>query len=241
MSQSKKALPSIVSKKEWLAERRTLLEEEKKLTRVRDQLNSKRRRLPMVKVEKEYLFTGPQGKISLSDIFEGRSQLMVHHFMWFEEPDAFCHGCSLEANQNYNAPFFAEMNQRDVTIAAISRAPFERIKREIELNGWNFPFYSSRESDFNYDFQATLSQKRNSQYNYLTSAIDDLFNGYEGDQPARSVFLKDGDTVYHTYSAYTRGLDSLATHYNYLDLTPYGRQEAWEDSPAGWPQKPTYG
>lgn len=241
MSKNKYSLPQIVSPDEWLAERKKLLEEEKELTRQRDLLNAKRRKLPMVKVEKEYEFEAPGGKVSLLDLFEGRRQLMVHHFMWFEESDTFCHGCSFEADQNYNTPFFAEMAKHDVTVAAISRAPLDRIEKEKVKKGWNFPFFSSHGTDFNYDFQATLDQNRNTQYNYHSNAIADLFAGYEGDLPARSVFLHNGNTVYHAYSAYTRGLGSLATHYNYLDLTPYGRQEAWEDSPEGWPQKPTYG
>lgn len=241
MSENNKySLPKIVSHKEWLTERKALLEEEKKSTRLLDKIKAKRRRLPMVKIEKGYQFDSPVGKVGLFDLFEGRRQLLVHHFMWFEESDTFCQGCSLEADQNYNAAFFAEIHSRDVTIAAISRAPLDRIEKEKKKKGWDFPFYSSRGTDFNYDFQATLHQNRNRVFNYHPNAISDLFNGYEGDLPAKSVFLRDGSTVYHTYSAYTRGLGFLATHYNYLDLTPYGRQESWEDSPEGWPQKVTY-
>lgn len=240
MSNSQYSFPKVVSRKEWLAERKALLEEEKNTTRMLDKVRAKRRRLPMVKVEKKYKFEGPNGNKHLLDLFEGRRQLMVHHFMWFEEPDTFCHGCSLEADQNYNAAFFAEMESHDVTIAAVSRAPFHRIQQEKTKKGWNFPFYSSHGTDFNYDFQATLHQNRNTEFNYHPNAITDLFDGYEGDLPARSVFLKNGDTVYHAYSAYTRGLGFLATHYIYLDLTPYGRQESWEDSPDGWPQRATY-
>lgn len=241
MKTKKIALPKTVSQEEWLAARKELLKEEKELTRARDRINAKRRRMPMVKVEKEYEFNGPNGKMSLFDLFEGRRQLLVHHFMWFEEPDAFCHGCSLEADQNYNAPFFAQIVENDVTIAAVSRVPLERIEEEKVKKGWDFPFYSSRGTDFNYDFQATLDPNRNTTYNYQNDESLDLFGGYEGDLPARSIFLRDENAVYHTYSAYTRGLGLLATHYNYLDLTPYGRQEDWEDSPEGWPQKPTYG
>lgn len=238
MKTKKVALPEIVSREAWLDARIKLLEKEKELTRQRDELNAERRRLPMVRVEKEYVFEGPDGKVGLLDLFEGRLQLLVHHFMWFDEPDTFCHGCSLEANQNYNAAFFKEMHDHDVTPVAIARAPIARIEEEKKNKGWEFPFFSSQGSDFNYDFQATVHKDRNTRYNYRDS---DNLNGYEGDLPAKSVFLRDGDTVFHTYSAYTRGLGLVATHYNYLDLTPYGRQEEWEDSPEGWPQKPTYG
>jgi predicted dithiol-disulfide oxidoreductase (DUF899 family) len=235
------ALPEIVSQEEWLNKRKELLKKEKELTRERDKLNAMRRHLPMIRIEKEYAFEGPEGNASLPDLFNGRRQLMIHHFMYFEESDSFCHGCSLEADQNYNTHFLAIMNDHDLTIAAVSKAPVDRIEKEKEQKGWDFPFYSSRGSSFNYDFQATIDQARNTQYNYRGYENLDAIGGYEGDLPGRSIFLHDGENVYHTYSAYTRGLDLLATHYNYLDMTPYGRQEHWEDSPRGWPQKTTYG
>lgn len=241
MTETKTALPDVVSREEWLAKRRELLEEEKRLTRLRDQLHAGRRRMPMVKIEKEYLFEGPEGKKSLLDLFDGRHQLLVHHFMYFDDPDMFCHGCSMEADQNYSKRFFEEMHNHDLTVVAIARAPFSRIREEKKKKAWEFPFYSSRGSDFNFDFRATLKKGRNSVYNYQETGNLDNLKDYEGDLPAKSAFLRDGNDVFHTYSAYTRGLEPVATHYNYLDLTPYGRQEAWEDSPEGWPQKPTYG
>jgi len=241
MKAKKIAVPKIVSHEEWLDARKVLLRKEKELTRQRDKLNAERRRLPMVRVEKEYMFEGPAGQTGLPDLFEGRRQLLVHHFMWFDDPDTFCHGCSMEADQNYSERFFQEMHDHDVTVVAIARAPFSRIEEEKKRKGWGFPFYSSHSSDFNYDFQATIQKSRNSTYNYQNAEEADWLKGYEGDMPAKSVFLRKGDDVFHTYSAYTRGLDLIATHYNYLDLTPYGRQEEWEDSPEGWPQKPTYG
>lgn len=234
------SIPRIVSRNEWLIKRKELLQKEKELTRKRDTLNAERRRLPMVKLEKEYIFDGPNGEVSLLDLFEGRRQLLVHHFMYFDEPDNFCHGCSTEADQNYSNRFFEEMHKHDLTVVAIARAPFSRIEKEKVKKNWNFPFYSSGESDFNYDFQATIKKRRNSIYNYKNSDDADWLSGYEGDLPAKSVFLRHGKDVFHTYSAYTRGLELVATHYNYLDLTPYGRQENWENSPEGWPQKPTY-
>lgn len=242
MIKEKISLPEIVSRDKWVAERKALLEEEKKSTRLLDEVRAKRRRLPMVKVEKNYTFEGPSGEVGLIDLFEGRRQLHVHHFMWFEEPDRFCPGCSLEADQNYNEPFLNELKKRDVALVAIARAPIAQIEEEKTKKGWDFPFYSSRESDFNYDFQATIDSRRNSDYNYDKAENIHWLDGFEGDLAAKSIFIRDDeDNVYHAYSAYTRGLDLLATHYNYLDLTPYGRQEAWEDSPEGWPQKPTYG
>lgn len=241
MTTKNNALPKIVSREDWVIERKALLEEEKKSTRLLDEVRARRRRQPMVKVEKKYFFEGPEGRVGLIDLFEGRRQLHVHHFMWFEEPDRFCPGCSLEADQNYNEPFFAELEKRDVTLVAIARAPIARIEEEKAQKGWTFPFYSSRESDFNYDFQATVDNNRNTEYNYDDTENIHWLAGFEGDLAAKSIFMRDENGVYHTYSAYTRGLDQLATHYNYLDLTPYGRQEVWEDSPEGWPQKPTYG
>lgn len=240
MTQKSIALPEIVSQEEWLKKRKELLREEKELTRQRDKLNAKRRRLPMVEIKNKYEFEGPAGKARLLDLFEGRRQLLVHHFMWFQESNSFCPACSLEADQNYNPAFFDQMYQNDVTIAAVSRGPLERIREEKAKKGWHFPFYSSEGTNFNYDFQATIDQGRNTSYNYHNDESLNVFSGYEGDLPAKSIFLRDGNTVYHTYSAYTRGLDLLATHYNYLDMTPYGRQEDWEDSPKDWPQTPTY-
>jgi predicted dithiol-disulfide oxidoreductase (DUF899 family) len=236
------ALPASVSREQWLAARKELLLKEKEATRARDAAHAARRRLPMVRIEKDYVFEGPGGKKRLLDLFEGRRQLLVHHFMWFDEPDKFCPGCSLEADQNYNAPFLAELHKCDVTLAAVARAPLGRIEEEKAHKGWTFPFYSSAGTDFNYDFQATLDTSRDAiEYNYRDAkTAGDPLAAYDGDLPARSVFLRDGDSVFHAYSAYTRGLDQLATHYNYLDLTPYGRQEAWEDSPPGWPQRPIF-
>lgn len=234
-----RAIPTIVSRKQWLEERKSLLEKEKEATRQLDGVRAARRRMPMVPVEKNYRFEGPEGEISLLDMFEGRWQLIVHHFMYFDEPSKFCPGCSLEANQNYNRVLLEKLHQKSVTLVAISRAPQGRILREKEKNSWDFPFYSSQHNDFNYDFQATLDPKRNMEYNY--QGIDLKFlKDYEGDLPGKSIFLWDGDSVYHTYSAFARGTDLLATHYNYLDLTPYGRQESWESSPKGWPQNQTY-
>lgn len=240
-------LPRIVSRAEWLAERKLLLAEEKAATRLRDGVAAKRRRLPMVKIEQEYVFTGPDGRVRLVDLFEGRRQLYVHHFMWNEERQEHCPGCTMAADVGFANPHLrAFLAERDVTFVAISRAPLERIESRRREKGWTFPWYSSAGSDFNYDFHATLDEtKAPIGANYRTKA-EHLAAGVPADQlrgdwPVNSVFLRDGDTVYHAYSAFQRGLDQLFMPFNFLDLTPYGRQEDWEDSPEGWPQRPTYG
>jgi predicted dithiol-disulfide oxidoreductase (DUF899 family) len=233
------AIPKIVSREQWLAERKSLLEKEKAATRQLDTARAARRRMPMVEVDKEYYFEGPKGEHSLLDLFEGRRQLIVHHFMYFDQPSKFCPGCSLEAHQNYSRLLQEKLHQKSVTLVAISRASLERIQEEKANNHWDFPFYSSQKSDFNYDFQATVDPKRNIVYNYQGVELKSL-RDYEGDLPGKSVFLRERNTVYHTYSTFARGTEAVATHYNYLDLTPYGRQESWEDSPEGWPQNQTY-
>lgn len=227
MTKSNIALPEIVSRDEWLVARKELLAREKEATRMRDAVNAERRRLPMVKITKNYVFEGPDasGKASLLDLFDGRRQLLVHHFMWIDEPDEGCPGCSAEADINYNPAFFAEMHKRDVTVAAVSRAPLAKIERFKTRKGWTFPWYSSHDSDFNYDFHATIDKDRGAvEFNYQeVTKLGGIWEGFEGDLPCKSVFLRYGETVFHAYSAYARGLDQIATPYNYLDLTPYGR------------------
>lgn len=239
-------LPQIVSRAEWLAARKALLAEEKALTRARDALAAKRRRLPMVRVEKNYVFTGPEGHVSMKELFAGKRQLYVHHFMWSEER-GHCPGCSGAADAVFDNPRFrAQLEERDVRFVAVGRAPLAKIEERKRERGWTFPWYSSEGSDFNYDFHVTLDERRAPiEYNYRDRA-ELIAAGFKpedlkGDWTVNSVFLSDGETVYHTYSAFARGLDHLATVYNFLDLTPYGRQEDWEDSPAGWPQRSTYG
>lgn len=240
-------LPPVVSRAEWLAARKQLLAEEKSLTRARDALSAKRRRLPMVAIAKDYVFAGPDGDVTLADLFAGRRQLYVHHFMWNEERQTHCPGCSQAAEIVFNNEAFrAFLADRDTTFVAISRAPLEHIEATRAEKGWTFSWLSSRDNDFNYDFHVTLDEsKAPVEYNYRNKA-ELIATGLKpeqltGDWPANSVFLRDGDTVYHTYSAFTRGLDHLFTPFAFLDLTPFGRQEDWEDSPEGWPQRPTYG
>jgi predicted dithiol-disulfide oxidoreductase (DUF899 family) len=241
-----KARPPIVSPAEWRAARTDLLAAEKEVTRARDALAARRRRLPMVRVEKDYRFEGPDGVVGLADLFAGHTQLYVHHFMWLDEPDTGCPSCTRAADRQFNEAHFGALRERDVAFAAIARAPWPSIRAHRDRRGWTFPFFSSHGSDFNYDFHVTLDESRAPiEYNYRTK--DELIASgipaeyLHGDWPGASVFLRDGDTVYHTYSAYARGLDGLATGYQFLDLTVYGRQEAWEDSPEGWPQDITSG
>ncbi len=240
-------LPRVVSRDEWLAARKELLAEEKALTRARDALAAKRRRLPAVKIEKDYAFTAPGGKrVRLVELFEGRRQLYVHHFMWNDER-GHCPGCTAAADTGFDNPKLrAELAEKDVTFVAVSRAPIAEIEKRQKEKGWTFPWYSSEGSDFNYDFHVTLDEaKAPIEYNYRNKAeliaagfkAEDL----KGDWTVASVFVREGDAVYHTYSAFARGLDHLFLPANFLDLTPYGRQEEWEDSPEGWPQRPTYG
>lgn len=241
------ALPTIATRAEWLADRKRLLAKEKELTRQRDALAAERRRLPMVPVEKPYLFHGPEGAVTLADLFEGRRQLYVHHFMWNAERKEHCPGCTAAADIVFNHRQLRDfLADRDTTFVAISRAPLPAITACRAAKGWTFPWYSSADSDFNYDFHVTLDESKCPiEYNYRTK--DELLQSglrseeLTGDWPVNSVFLHDGARVFHTYSAAARGLDLLFTPYNFLDLTPYGRQEDWEDSPAGWPQRPTYG
>ncbi|MFT3828403.1 MAG: DUF899 domain-containing protein [Opitutaceae bacterium] len=243
---ARSGMPPVVSREVWRVARKALLAREKEFTRLRDAVNAARRRLPMVKIEKPYTFVGPEGTLDLPTLFAGRRQLLVHHFMWFEERQAFCKGCTGAAHHTFNNPRLREvLAGRDVTFVAISRAPFAQIATYKAEHGWTFPWYSSQGSDFNYDFHTTLGEAKTPiEYNYRNKA-ELLAAGFAADSlkedwPANSVFLRDGNDVYHTYSAYARGLDSLHAPDAYLDLTPYGRQEEWEDSPAGWPKQPTY-
>jgi predicted dithiol-disulfide oxidoreductase (DUF899 family) len=235
------AYPQTASREEWLAARKKLLAREREVTHLRDAVNAERRRLPMVKVDKDYVFEGPSGELRLLDMFEGRSQLYIHHFMWIDSIDEGCPSCTAAADMTFTERDRALLNVKDVTFACVSRAPYASIARYRDKHGWTFPWYSSGDNDFTYDYHVTLDGSRAPiEYNY--KSLDELrADGWtdedlRGDFPGASVFLRRGDDVFHTYSAYARGLDHSAVGYPFLDLTPYGRQEPWEDSPAGWPQ-----
>lgn len=234
--------PEIVSQDEWLAERTKLLAHEKELTRQYDRVNAERRRLPMVKIEKEYFFDGPDGKRSLQDLFEGRRQLIVYHFMFAPEWDKGCSGCTGYVDAIGD---LSQLNDRDTTFVLISRAPLAKLEAYRASKGWNLLWVSSFGSDFNYDFHATLDEKiAPIEYNYMTKAALEARRGpgnVEGEDHGLSVFFRLGEEVFHTYSVYARGTEGLTDAYRLLDTTPYGRQEDFEDSPPGWPQRPTYG
>jgi predicted dithiol-disulfide oxidoreductase (DUF899 family) len=212
----------VVSREDWLIARKELLKKEKEFTRLRDRLSAERRELPWVMVEKNYVFDGPDGKETLSELFEGRSQLMIYHFMFAPGWEQGCPSCSFVSDHIDGANW--HLPQRDVTLLAVSRAPLAEIEAFRERMGWRFKWVSSHDNDFNYDFHVSFTKeelaKGKVRYNY------DLVEGYD-ELPGLSVFYKDenGD-VFHTYSGYARGLDMLIGAYNYLDLAPKGRDEA---------------
>lgn len=210
------ALPKVVSMEEWQVARERLLLREKAITHARAALAAERRRLPMVRVKKEYVLRGPEGDVSLLDLFGRCRQLVIYHYMFAPEWDAGCDGCAMMAD-SVGHP--AHLHARDTTFAMVSRAPLEKIEAFKARMGWSMPWYSSFGTDFNRDFGATTDH---------------------GEEHRLSVFLRDGDTIYLSYQAGNRGMEHLLFHYNLLDLTPFGRQEEWEDSPPGWPQTETY-
>jgi predicted dithiol-disulfide oxidoreductase (DUF899 family) len=222
--------PSIVSRAEGLAARKALLARENELTRHRDAVNAERRRLPMVRIAKPYSFDGPGGKVRLLDLFEGRRQLIVYHFMFDPSWDAGCPSCSFLVD---NIGHLAHLHARDTALALVSRAPLDKIEPFKKRMGWTLPWYSSFGSDFNYDFHVTLDETvAPVEYNYrgkaeLVQKGETYFT--EGESHGLSAFLRDGDGIFHTYSTYARGTDLLAGTYNYLDLTALGRQEDWEE------------
>jgi predicted dithiol-disulfide oxidoreductase (DUF899 family) len=227
-------LPRVVSGEAWLVARKKLLAREKEFTRARDALNAERRALPMTAVEKDYVFEGPRGKAGLSDLFEGRRQLIVQHFMFDPGWDEGCPTCSFDAD---SLGHLAHLHARGTSFAAISRAPLARIQPFKSRMGWAFPWYSSYGSDFNYDFHVTLDERvAPVVYNYRDKAeleqagMGSLAQGSH-EVAGVSVFLRDGERVFHTYSTYGRGTDLLSGTYNYLDLTPLGRQEGWGGTP----------
>jgi predicted dithiol-disulfide oxidoreductase (DUF899 family) len=228
--------PPIVSQAEWLEARKALLAREKELTRARDALNAARRRLPMVKL-KDYRFAGPGGEVGFADLFEGRRQLVIYHFMFDPRWDAGCPTCTRYIS-GING--LESLHSRDATFALVSRAPYEKLAAWQERQGWSIPWYSSFGSDFNYDFHVTLDESvAPTEHNFRPVTIP--HDEQPGEGQGLSVFFRLGDDVFHTYSTYSRGVEGLTNGYSFLDITPYGRQEDFEDSPPGWPQRPTYG
>lgn len=221
----------IVSKDEWLAARSALLKKEKEFTVLRDKLGRQQRDMPWVSVDKEYLFVGPNGKQTLSDLFDGRTQLIVYHFMYDPNWDAGCPSCSFWAD-NFNG-IVVHLNQRDVTMIAVSRAPYSKIEEYKKRMGWIFKWVSSYDNDFNFDYHVSFTPKELSEkkafYNY------NLQDTHSPEREGVSVFYKDtADHVFHTYSAYARGIDVLNVAYHYLDLVPKGRDEDGHEFTQFW-------
>jgi predicted dithiol-disulfide oxidoreductase (DUF899 family) len=231
-------LPEIVSRAEWLAARKALLAKEKEVTRARDRLNADRRRLPMVRVDEPYTFEGPDGTVSLLDLFEGRDQLVMHHFMFGPDWAEGCPSCSSAAD---GIGRLRQLHVRNTTLVAVSRAPYPKLAAFRERMGWAFPWYSSYGTDFNYDFHATLDDRVTPVLLHFRTAAELAEAGtpWTGggwtpsmrgtEMPGISAFLRVGDEVFHTYSTYGRGIEEFHNGYQYLDLTALGRQEEWEE------------
>jgi predicted dithiol-disulfide oxidoreductase (DUF899 family) len=234
--------PPIVSQDQWLGARKTLLAHEKELTKQYDRVNAERRRLPMVKIEKDYRFDSADGKLEFKKLFEGRRQLIVYHFMFDPAWEKGCPSCTWYVDSLGDLSL---LNKLDTTFALVSRAPIEKIEAYRKERGWDIPWYSSFGADFNYDFHVTNDPKvRPSEYNFRTKAENEAHksvNNLLGEEHALSVFFTLDDDVFHTYSAYARGTEVFGDARALVDSTPYGRQQEFEDSPAGWPQHPTYG
>jgi len=236
------AHPPIVSRDAWLLARKELLVEEKALTRQRDVVNAARRRMPMVRLDKRYVFDGPAGETTLLDLFEGRRQLIVYHFMFDPAWEAGCPGCTGFVNALGDLSYLAT---RDTTFVLISRAPLEKLERYRAVRGWKVPWFSSNRSDFNYDFHVTFDEATAPfEHNYRSKAelqqLGETRFG-PGESQGLSVFFQMDGSVFHSYSTYARGVEGLTNSFSLLDTTVYGRQQDFEDSPSGWPQRPTYG
>ncbi len=196
--------------------RAALLQQEKALTRMKDSVAAMRRRLPVVEIDRDYVFDGPAGAVRLLDLFDGRPQLIVQHFMYGDDWAEGCDGCSMMAD--HIGPL-SHLHARRTSFALVSRASIEKLTAFRERMGWQLPWVSSGRTSFNEDFGATVDGE---------------------ERQAISVFVRDGDRVFHSWSTYARGEEPFMLVFDLLDLTPYGRQESWEQSPTGWPQEPTY-
>jgi predicted dithiol-disulfide oxidoreductase (DUF899 family) len=241
MSDRSSAQPPIVSQREWLAVRKAHLAHEKAMTKELDRLRAERRRLPMVKLDKDYSFEGPGGTRSLRDLFEDQRQLIVYHFMFDPAREKGCPGCTGYVNALGDLSLLKE---KDTTFVVVSRAPLAKLEAYKAKNGWTIAWYSSFGSDFNYDFHVTLDEKiAPIEYNFRTKAEIEAGGDKAptGEEHGLSVFFRSGNDLFHTYSSYGRGTENVTNAYTLLDITPYGRQQDFEESPPGWPQKPTYG
>jgi predicted dithiol-disulfide oxidoreductase (DUF899 family) len=217
-------LPPVVSEAEWQAAHEQLRAKEKAATRARDALAAERRRQPRVQIEKDYIFEGPDGQASLLDLFEGRRQLLLYHFMFGPNQEVGCDGCSMFVDQ---VGHLAHLHARDTSFALVSRAPIGKIEPYRNRMGWSIPWYSSFDSDFNVDFGRSPQTPDPDAYQ-------------DGESFGLSVFFRVGNEVFRTYFTRHRGVEALGSVWTLLDLTPFGRQETWEDSPEGYPQTPPY-
>lgn len=216
--------PNIVSEADWLVARKRLLAKEKEFTRLRDELTEARRKLPMVSVEKEYAFDSPKGQMTLGDLFEGRRQLIVYHFMFYPDRDQGCKHCSCVMDNMSGA--LVHLPARDTAFAAVSRAPIAKIEAFKKRMRWTFAWVSSFRNEFNYDYHVTLDQAKGS------TMLNFKRVDFDGEMPGLSVFLRHGDRILHSYSTYLRGLDIYLPMYHLLDSTPLGRQETRANSMA---------
>jgi len=223
------AMPEVASREAWLSARRKLLAQEKAFNVQRDALTEARRRLPRVLLDKDYVCEGPEGRRSLAELFAGRRQLIVYHFMFDSDWDEGCPACSFVADHfDGTLPHLAA---RDTAFAAVSRAPIAKIEAFRKRMGWKFPWLSSHSTDFNRDFGVTIDAA-NGQYNYAPVEAQPEGRPAKGEREGLSVFVREGDRLFHSYSTYQRGLDLFLNTYNFLDVTPLGRQE--EDGIMRW-------
>ncbi len=209
-------VPRVVGPEEWAEARRTLLLQEKAVTRMKDSVAAMRRRMPVTEVTTDYTFAGVDGPVTLHDLFDGRPQLIVQHFMFAPDWEEGCDGCSMMTD--HIGPL-SHLHARRTSFALVSRAPVEKLEPFRRRMGWDVPWVSSGESTFNEDVGATVDGE---------------------ERQALSVFLRHGERVFHSWSTFARGEEPFMLVFDLLDLTPYGRQETWEDSPRGWPQDPPY-
>ena len=217
-------LPEAVSAEDWEAAQQAFRAKEKGATAARDALAAERRRLPRLLLEKQYLLEGPEGEVRLQELFEGRRQLLVYHFMFGPNQDAGCDGCSMFID---GVADLEHLHARDTSFALVSRAPIQKLQAFRARMGWQIPWYSSASSDFNLDLGLSPPQPRPGEYQ-------------DGEMFGLSAFLLEGEDVYRTYFTDRRGVEMLGSVWSLLDVTPLGRQETWEDSPAGYPQTRPY-
>jgi predicted dithiol-disulfide oxidoreductase (DUF899 family) len=217
-------LPPVVSQEEWQAALEAVRAKEKEHTRARDALAAERRRLPRVQIDKEYVLEGPDGKASLLDLFEGRRQLLLYHFMFGPNQEVGCDGCSMFVDQ---IGHLAHIHARDTSFALVSRAPIAKIEAYRKRMGWTIPWYSWFGGDLGVDFGTSPETPRVGAYQ-------------DGESFGLSVFIREGNDVFRTYFTTSRGVEALGSVWSFLDLTPLGRQEEWEDSPEGYPQGKPY-